>query len=247
MNLRQRLATSKCLLGTIIGSDSTVIAEAVALSGIDWVFFDLEHSANALETVQRQIQALAGRVLSMIRIATPDTIHVARALDTGASGIVVPQVHSADIARMVVQAGKYAPVGNRSMGVGRAHGYGARVADYLATANAETSILLQIESVAGVEAIEEIAAVPGIDGVFIGPNDLSNSMGLVGQVRHPDVLAAIRRVRDAARRRGLPVGLYVGTDAAAREVIDDFDLLLIGSELGRLLQSLKDTVTAMRG
>jgi 4-hydroxy-2-oxoheptanedioate aldolase len=106
---------------------------------------------------------------------------------------------------------------------------------------------VQIESAAAVEAIDEIVAVEGLDGVFIGPGDLSASLGLVGEVRHPVVLAAMARVRTAARRVGLPVGLFVGTDAAAREVVDDYQMLLIGSDLGRLRQSLLGTAAHVRG
>jgi 2-dehydro-3-deoxyglucarate aldolase len=243
-SLRERLAASSCLVGTIVSSDSTVIAEVVALSGIDWVFFDLEHSASSLETVQRQLQALGGRVLSMIRVQAPEAISVAKALDTGCNGVIVPQVNSAAIALAVVDAGKYPPLGHRSIGAGRAHAYGAQSAEYLATANRDTSVILQIESVAAVDAIDEIVAVPGVDGLFIGPNDLSASLGLVGQMRHPTVLAAIDRVRVAATRAGLPLGIYVGTDAAALDMANDYQLLLIGSDVARLRRSLEDTVRA---
>jgi 2-dehydro-3-deoxyglucarate aldolase len=234
------------LIGTIVGSESTVIAEAVALSGVDWIFFDLEHSASTLESVQRQIQAVGDRAATMIRVEAPTTIAVAKALDAGCSGIIVPQVNSVAIAQTVVAAGKYAPLGRRSVGYARAHGYGARFAPYLASANTDTAIIVQIESVSAVEAIDEIVALPGVDGVFIGPYDLSASMGIVGQVQHPDLLAAIQTVRVAARRRGLPVGLFVGSTAAARAVRDDFELLLVGSDTGRLMQSLTETIDSLR-
>jgi 2-keto-3-deoxy-L-rhamnonate aldolase RhmA len=234
------------LIGTIVGSESTVIAEAVSLSGVDWIFFDLEHSASTLESVQRQIQAVGDRAATLIRVESPTTIAVARALDAGCSGIIVPQVNSVAIAEAVVAAGKYAPLGRRSVGMARAHGYGARFASYLASANSDTAIIVQIESVSAVEAIDEIAALPGVDGLFIGPYDLSSSMGIVGQVQHPDLLAAIQKVRGAARRRRLPVGLFVGTAAAARAVRDEFEMLLVGSDTGRLMQSLKETIETIR-
>jgi len=244
--LRERLATSKCLLGTIVSSDSTVIAEVVGLSGIDWVFFDLEHSASSLETVQRQQQALGARVLSMIRVTAPDPVAVSKALDTGCSGVIVPQVNSAATARAVVAGGKYPPLGRRGVGSARAHAYGAQFTEYLATANRDTSVIPQIENIAAVEAIDEIAAVDGIDGLFIGPYDLSASMGLVGQVQHPDVLAAIATVRVAAARAKLPLGISVATDAAARDLVDDYQLLLIGSDVARVRRSIEDTILGLR-
>lgn len=245
-SLRECLAKSKCLLGTIISSGSPTIAEAAALTGVDWLFFDLEHSANSLETVQRQIQAVGGRALSMIRVAAPETIAVAQALDTGCSGIIVPQVNSAATARAVVAAGKYAPLGRRSVGTARAQGYGVDFASYLETANARTAILVQIESVEAVAAIDEIAAVPGVDGLFIGPNDLSSSMGIVGQLQHPDLLAAIQTVRGAASKRRLPCGLFVGTNEAARAAVADFELLLIGSDIGRVIRSINDSIASLK-
>jgi 2-keto-3-deoxy-L-rhamnonate aldolase RhmA len=247
MSLRARLAEGRCLVGTIIASDSAVASEIVGLSGLDWVFFDLEHSANSLETVQRQMQALGERVLSVIRVESANPVAIRRALDAGCGAVIVPQVDSAEIARGVVEAGKYPPLGRRSVGAGRAHGYGGRFTEYLATANRETAVIVQIESIAAVEAIESIVAVEGLDGVFIGPWDLSASMGLTGEVRHPVVLDAIARARIAARRAGLPVGFSVGTDAAAREVAGDYQLLLVGSDVGRLRQSLAETVASVRG
>jgi 2-keto-3-deoxy-L-rhamnonate aldolase RhmA len=230
-----------------VNGQSTVIAEVAALSGIDWVFFDLEHSANSLETVERQMQAIGERALSVIRVESANPVAIRRALDAGCHGVIVPQVDSADVTRAVVEAGKYPPLGKRSVGTGRAHGYGARSAEYLATANRDTAVIVQIESVAAVDAIEDIVAVDGLDGVFIGPGDLSASMGLVGQPRHPDVLRVIERVRTTARAAGLPVGIFVATDAVGREVARDYQLVLIGSDLTRLRQSLVETVARVRG
>lgn len=241
-NLSDHLSKSSCLLGTIISSDSTTVAEAVAISGIDWVFFDLEHSANSLETVQKQIQAMAGRIFTSIRIEAPETVFVKRALDTGCDAIIVPQVSSKEIARSVIDAGKYSPIGNRSVGISRAQGYGSQFASYIANANNQTSIIIQIENISAVNAIDEIISVKGIDGLFIGPYDLSSSMGLIGQVQHPDVLKAIEKVKVAAKKSKLPLGLYVATDSAAINLKDDFQLLLIGTDIGRLIQSLKDTL-----
>ena len=166
--LSEYLSRSGRLLGTLVSCDSTTMAEAIAMSGIDWAFFDLEHSANSLETVQKQIQAIAGRIFTAIRIEAPEIVFVKRALDTGCDAIVVPQVNSAAMAKSIVNAGKYFPMGSRSVGFGRAHGYGSQFANYIANANDHTSIIVQIENIKAVEAIDEIIAVPGIERVVCG-------------------------------------------------------------------------------
>jgi 2-dehydro-3-deoxyglucarate aldolase/4-hydroxy-2-oxoheptanedioate aldolase len=245
-SLHDRLAAADCLVGTIVSSESTIIAEAVALAGVDWVFFDLEHSTSTLATVQRQMQAIAGRAASVIRIGAPDPLAVSKALDTGCDGVIVPQVNSAAQARSLVVAAKYPPLGARGVGMARANGYGASFADYLAYANTRTALIPQIESREAVAAIDEIVAVPGIDGVFIGPYDLSSSLGMPGEVRHPDVVDAINRVRRSAREAHLPVGIFAGSDALIADYRDVVQLLLVGTDVGRLMRSVQDTVAATR-
>jgi 2-dehydro-3-deoxyglucarate aldolase/4-hydroxy-2-oxoheptanedioate aldolase len=240
-SLAEHIARSGCLLGTIVCSDSAAIAEAVALSGIDWIFFDLEHSPNSLASVQKQIQAVAGRVFTAIRIEAAEAVYVKRALDTGCDAIIVPQVNSAALAKAIVDAGKYAPLGSRSVGIARAHGYGSYFSDTLTQANTKTSIILQIENIQAVKVIDEIISVPGIDGLFIGPYDLSSSMGLIGQVQHADVIKAIDTVRAIAKKSKMPLGIFVGTDAAARQATGDFQFIAVGTDIGRLMQSLKET------
>lgn len=230
----------------MVTSDSTVVAEAVACSGIDWIFFDLEHSANSLETVQKQIQAVAGRVFTAIRIEAPEAVYVKRGLDTGCDAVIIPQVNSAEVAMTAVDAGKFPPMGNRGVGFTRAHQYGARLSESIANANTGTAIIAQIEHMQAVQAIEEIASVPGIGALFIGPYDLSCSMRLVGQVDHPDVQKAMERVKSVARRAKLPVGTFAGTDANAIELAHEFQMLLVGTDIGRLVQSLESTVSTVR-
>jgi 2-dehydro-3-deoxyglucarate aldolase/4-hydroxy-2-oxoheptanedioate aldolase len=182
----------------------------------------------------------------VIRIGAPDPLSVSKALDTGCDGVIVPQVNSAAQARSLVAAAKYPPLGARGVGMARANEYGASFADYLAHANARTALIPQIESREAVAAIDEIVAVPGIDGVFIGPYDLSSSLGHTGEVRHPDVVDAITRVRRAAHHAGLPLGIFAATDALIAEYRDVVQLLLIGTDVGRLMRSVQETVAAAR-
>lgn len=242
-NIREHIDKAGCLFGTFVSSDSTNIAEAIAMAGIDWMAFDLEHSNLSLDTVQKQIQAVAGRAFTAIRIENPELVFVKRALETRCDAIIVPHVNSAAVAKAIVDAGKYSPMGNRSIGAGRAAWYGLQP-NFYSVANAQTSIIIQIEHIKAVNDIDEIMAVPGIDGLFLGPYDLSSSMGLIGQVQHPDVLRAIEKVKLAAKRADLPLGTFVWTDTAARELIHDFQFILIGTDIGRVIQTTKNTIQA---
>ena len=126
----------------------------------------------------------------------------------GCSGIIVPMVNTVAYAQRIAALSKYPPVGERSVGIGRAQGYGLRFTEYLEVANEQTTVVVQIEHRDAVANVDQIVAVPGIDAVFVGPYDLSNSMGLVGQVNHPDVRAAIDKVRAACARTNSPMGIF---------------------------------------
>jgi len=198
---RDRLAAaSRPLVGGWVCSGSPLVAEIMAGSGLDWLLVDMEHGPNTLDSVLAQLQAVDGSgATPMVRVPIGDTVTIKQVLDLGAQNILVPMVSSADEARAVVAATRYPPRGRR--GVGSALARSARwnrVEDYLTTADASVSVFVQIENADGVDAAAEIAAVEGIDGVFVGPSDLAASLGLLGQQTHPDVVAAVRFIRVGA-------------------------------------------------
>ena len=197
---RDALQGGKPLIGTLLTVASTEVAEALALLGFDWIFIDLEHGSLSIKDAQTAIQAVANRCFTLVRVPDGTPENIKRVMDTGCSGIIVPMVSSEPYARRIVALAKYPPMGERSVGLGRAQGYGLRFAEYLASANEQTSVVVQIEHRDAIASVDQIAAVPGIDALFVGPYDLSNSMGLVGQVSHPDVVAAIDKVRAACGR-----------------------------------------------
>ena len=208
--LRAMLRQGRPAFGSWLQSGNTAIAEVMATAGFDWLAVDLEHSAIDLETAFTLIQVidLAG-CAPLVRLSANDPVQAKRVMDAGAWGVIVPSVQSAAEARQAVAAVLYPPDGARGVGLGRAHGYGPRFADYLASCRDGAVVLPMIEQQAGVDHVEEILRVPGVDGVFIGPYDLSASYGVVGEVSHPLVQQAMRRVVAAAKEAGKAAGIHV--------------------------------------
>jgi 4-hydroxy-2-oxoheptanedioate aldolase len=230
------------LAGVWVCSGSPLVAEICAGSGMDWLLIDMEHSPNGLESVLAQLQAVAAYPITpVVRVPIGDVVTIKQVLDLGAQNLLVPMVSSRAEAEAAVAAVRYPPRGTR--GVGSALARSARwnrVDDYLQNADAHVSLFVQVETTAGVEAAAEIAAVDGIDGVFVGPSDLAASMGLLGQQTHPDVTAAVLRAFEAVRAAGKPVGVnafdpatadaYLGAGAAFVLVGADTALLARATE-----------------
>jgi len=225
------------LAGMWVCSGSPLVAEICAGSGLDWVLIDMEHSPNALESVLAQLQAVSAYpVTPVVRVPIGDVVTIKQVLDLGAQNLLVPMVSSRADAEAAVAAVRYPPRGRR--GVGSALARSARwnrVDGYLEHADEHVSLFVQIETADGVEAAAEIAAVDGIDGVFVGPSDLAASMGLLGQQTHPDVAAAVRRAFDAVRAAGKPVGVNAFDPVAAQSYLDaGASFVLVGADVALL-------------
>jgi 4-hydroxy-2-oxoheptanedioate aldolase len=235
---RDRLAAAdRPLAGMWVCSGSPLVAEICAGAGLDWLLIDMEHSPNGLEGVLAQLQAVAAYPSTpLVRVPIGDTVTLKQVLDLGAQNVLVPMVTSAEQARDLVAAVRYPPRGVR--GVGSALARSARwnrVDGYLADGDAHVSLFVQVENVEGVEAAAEIAAVDGIDGVFVGPSDLAASMGLLGQQTHPDVVAAVTQAFAAVRSSGKPVGVNAFDPTAAQEYVDaGVSFLLVGADVALL-------------
>ena len=209
-SFRDRLLSNEILLGGWLQMASVTSAELLADAGFDWAAVDCEHGLIDLPMAASMLGALEARKVSgLIRLPACDGIWIRRALDAGASGLIVPMVNSVDIAREAVRWTRYPPVGERGFGFSRANGYGARFDEYCAAANKTIALVAQIEHISAVEQIEDILAVQGLDALFIGPYDLAGSMGLVGQPRHPQVLNACECVLQAAQAKNIPAGIHV--------------------------------------
>lgn len=229
---------------------STVIAEIIARAGFDAVVVDLEHSAIELSQTEALFQAIEGGGSSpMARLSHNDEVQIKRVLDLGAHGIIVPMVKSAVEARRAVEAAKYPPLGFRSTGIYRAQNYGEGFKEYRFNADNEVVIILQIEHKDAVENIEGIVAVPGIDGLMIGPYDLSSTYGIAGEVDHPIMQEAKKRVIEAARKAGVGIGLHVvdpSPDRLRDALKEGFSFLIHGNDTIILSQHYNSVFNALR-
>lgn len=244
---RARLRGGETLYGTLLNLPSAAIAEVLAAAGFDWLFIDGEHGAIDSGELVSILQAVDRDLACIVRVPELGAGVIKRALDMGAAGIIVPQVETEAAAADAVRLARYAPLGERGMGLARAHRYGFKLMEYIERANDEIAVIVQAEHVRAVENIERIAAVEGLDAVFLGPFDLSASLGHPGDINHPDVVAAIEHVTATCKAAGMPLG-YFGLDAKAVApfvargytlVCAGVDCVLLGQSAKRLVDELK--------
>lgn len=227
----ERLRQRDVLIGTIASLDAIAVVEIIAASGFDWLFVEAEHAPNGPAALERMLVA-ARDTPCLVRLPNHEPTWIKRALDLGAAGIIVPQVNSVGEARAIAQAARFTPAGERGLGVCRANGYGYATGNYVTNANAATAVMVQAEHIDAVESASSIASVDGIDGVFVGPYDLSASMGVPGEIAHPEVAAAIETVRAACAAVGKPAG-YFGTDPGdvKKRIATGFNLVACGVDV----------------
>jgi 2-keto-3-deoxy-L-rhamnonate aldolase RhmA len=205
--LKTRLQRRASVFGAWTSLGHPSITEIFTTAGVDFVGIDLEHSTIGQEQAQRIIAAAqAAGVSCLPRVSSHNPEQVRRLLDSGADGVIVPMVSTAAEIAAIVDWIKYPPVGRRSFGVSRAQGYGNDFDRYVDEWNARSVIVAQIESTTGVEAADSLMAHPELDGIMIGPYDLSGSLGVPGQLTHPSVAEACRHVVETARDRGKACG-----------------------------------------
>ena len=206
--LRARLASPEPLTGAILSLPEPGVATILGTSGFDYVVVDAEHGPFTLETLRGVVEALAATPAhTIVRVAANDPTIIKGTLELGVDGIQVPGVGSGEEAAAAVRAVRYAPEGERGIGVGRSTRYGLDLPGYLHEANARIATLAMIEDAAGVEHVADIAATPGLDAIIVGPLDLSAGLGVIGETSHPTVQAAVERIVAAGRAAGVPVGL----------------------------------------
>ena len=212
ISLAERIRKNKYIVGSWINSASPIIAEIMAQSGYDFLTIDAEHSAVDLYQIQGLLQAITSGnpdCAPLVRIPASDPFMIKRYLDAGAAGIIAPLVNDAETAREIVSAAQYPPDGTRGVGFSRSNSYGVEFHEHIPADNEKIFVCIQIEHIDGVNNIESILDVPGIGGVFIGPYDLSASMGLPGQLDHPKLLATIDKILEACNKKEIPVGSHI--------------------------------------
>lgn len=206
---KEALKGDKKLFGMFMGIPNTTVAELCAGAGFDWVLIDGEHGTFDLQSTLAHLQTIAAYpVSSIVRVVEGQTAIIKQVLDVGAQTILVPMVDTAEQAEQIVRASKYPPEGIRGLGTALARAaQWNRIPDYLHKANDEICVIVQIETVTAVKNINAISAVEGVDAVFIGPSDLSASMGHVGQQDHPEVVdtvcQGIKSIQTAGKQAGV--------------------------------------------
>jgi 4-hydroxy-2-oxoheptanedioate aldolase len=235
-HLKRALRDGQVQIGLWTSLSSPIAAEIAAGAGFDWLLIDAEHSPNELTDIHRQLHAMQGSATSaVVRPAWNDPVIVKRLLDIGVQSLLVPFVQNADEARRAVAATRYPPDGIRGVATTtRASRYG-RVTDYLARAHEEICVVVQVETRAALGSLEAIAAVPGVDGVFIGPNDLAADMGHLGDAAHPEVRAAIDDAVKRIQQGGKTAGILAPVEADARHWLErGCTFVAVGSDAGLL-------------
>ena len=250
--IKKRLAAGEPLFGCWLTLASPLVAEALACAGFDFLVVDGEHSpADSMDTVAVLQAIAAGGSEPIVRVTDNTTWLAKRALDAGSPTLLFPMVASADEARRAVAAMRYPQQGNGGArgvaGIVRAARFGL-AADYLRTANEAACTIVQIESAAAVDAAGEIAAVDGVDALFVGPADLAASLGHLGDSRHPEVQQAIDRVAAAARSRRKAAGIFAGSADEAREyAARGFTLVALAADVVWLLAGARQALATARG
>jgi 4-hydroxy-2-oxoheptanedioate aldolase len=246
-NLLAKLRAGEPAFGTFLALGSPLGAEQLAQVGFDWLVIEREHHAIGISQTQQLLQAISTTdTVPLVRVPSSDRVDIAAALDAGAYGVVVPMVNSREQAEEVVLAGRYPPVGARGVGGARRTLYGG--SDYVANANDEIALIVMIEHVDAVRRCREILSVPGIDAWFLGPSDLSASMGLepVWDPQYPEFLDAVAEVQRVGRELGVPGGIHTTTHNVASTVAAGFLFVAIGYDISFMSAGAHQAVEAAR-
>ena len=235
-NFKRALKANKLQIGLWCSLSSHYATELVAGSGFDWILLDTEHSPNDLESVLQQLQATAPYPAHpVVRVPWNDMVTIKRYLDIGAQSLLIPYVQNAEEAKAAVAYTRYPPGGVRGVaGATRATRFG-RVKDYAKRAHEEICVLVQVETQTALDSLEKIAAVDGVDGVFIGPADLHASLGYTGETNNPKVMPVIDDAIRRIRKCGKAPGILTGVEADARRWIECGGLFVaVGADTGVL-------------
>lgn len=253
---KARLKAGKAALGISLSVMRPETIRTISGSGFDWVFYDTEHGPWSIETVNDMIQRTCGsRASPIIRVVWNDMNAIKKALDTGAYGIIVPWVSSKEMAENAVRYSRYPPEGLRGAAPGRpANAWGVSPTEYLEIANEEMLVAVQIEREEAVEKVEEIVSVDGIDATWLGPLDLSASLGVRGQFTHPRVLKAMEKMVDACTNVGVAPGIAAsgfvekyGIDYVNKLIEDGFRFINVTGDTALLALGCREFLGKIKG
>lgn len=234
-HFRQAIIERKLLIGSWVQINHPTSGEVLANTGYDWIGVDLEHSDIDTVSFTALLRSIYGRGPAVLaRVQSNDVMEIRRALDVGADGVIVPLVSTAEEARQAVQAAKYPPQGIRGFCFSRMNNWGIGFEEYVRQANDNTVVIVMIESKEGVDNIEEIISIDGVDGVFIGPYDMTGSYGIPGKTSDPIIRKACLRVAQTCQTIGKSAGLHVVQvdDTSLQHALEDgFTFICLGGDV----------------
>lgn len=250
--LKQQLSANQLTLGSWVTIGHQSVVEIMATGGFDWLCLDMEHSVIELTMAQHLIGHIQAQGMqALVRVGKNEEVIIKRVMDAGADGVIVPMVNSAEDARQAVDYVKYPPVGKRGVGLARAQRYGTGFDGYKEWLKDASVVIAQIEHIRAVENIDAILQVPGIDGIMIGPYDLSGSMGMPGEYDKPEVQEAIHKVEEACKKYNKPLGFHVilpdhqlaqqKIDAGYRFLAFSLDFYFLGDKVRTEMHKLRNT------
>ncbi len=248
--MREQLRAGETVLGIGISMTDPAVTEAIAPS-VDFVWIDLEHNAMTTESMLGHLMAArAGGCPSIVRVPSSDVAWVKRVLDSGAEGIILPRAYSAKEVADFVSACRYPPLGTRGFGPRRPMQYGRlEQQEYLAQANRDVFVTCQIETLELLEELDDILALDGLDSLVLGPQDLSGSMGMLGETTHPKMIEAMTTVATKARAAGKFIGSGLGGDREFAQVLIDCGVqwLQAGNDFEYMIKGCERTFAEIRG
>lgn len=245
---KRGLAEKRALNGTWFMSASPVLAEALGHVGFDFLVLDMEHTIADVPQLFALLQAVAGTpVASVVRLPWNDPVTVKRVMDAGAQSLMFPYIQTVAEAKAAVAATRYPPKGTRGVAAMQRAGRFGTAADYLTRAEEEICVILQLETPDAIALIPDIAALDGVDCLFVGPGDLSASLGLIGDIAHADVQRALEDAAQACGRAGKPVGIVAPTPEMAKRFLGyGYTWSAVASDLGLVMGRAREVLSAMR-
>ncbi|MBT8324366.1 MAG: 2,4-dihydroxyhept-2-ene-1,7-dioic acid aldolase [Winogradskyella sp.] len=249
--LKSKLANNHLSIGSWLTIPHMSVVEILSSAGFEWLTIDIEHSAIDFETTQNLIsQIQANQMEALVRVSKNDEVIIKRVMDAGANGVVVPLVKSADEAKAAVSYVKYPPIGKRGVGLSRAQHYGIGFESYQKWVNEESIVIVQIEHIDSVNNLSEILDVEGVDGIIVGPYDLSASMGKPGKFDDQDVKEVLARIDKITTEKNKPLGFHVISSDHTKTlekinsnykfVAFSLDFFFLGDKAREEMQQLKD-------
>ena len=239
---KQRLKDGERLIGCWVALADGYAAEIMGTAGFDWLVIDGEHAPNDIRSIREQLTSLAASDSEpVVRLPIGETWMIKQALDAGAQTLLIPMVDNAEQTKELVRACTYPPNGTRGVGaaLGRATRF-SEIADYVPTADEQICLLVQVESRAGLEALDDILAIDGVDGVFVGPSDLSTDMGFKGNTEAPEVKEAIKNALERIAAAGKASGILAVTDEPTQRYIEyGAQFVAVGADVFLLTQSAR--------